>query len=1078
MKRQIYRVCGVLLCLLQTSSLLAQTSDYARSLAAYRNQEYDSAFWFLDRAVKVFGQANQQDSLVWAYVHKAEVTWSALGNWPAIRVADSALVLASQLPKHHLARVAALNKKGQILVHVSHITEGEACLLEAEECIPLGDTLSGIVATLYNNISWMYMVKKQLTYAFRYAERCLYIQKELYGDDARQLLGVYQSLGLIASDAGRFEDAERYSLELYRLARLHLPATHPNMALVHNQLAIIYEQACRYTDALYHLEGMVHVAQQEFAETRNPQFLAISYNNTGNLYNQLGEYSLAEAYFGKALRLHQINYGDEEAGIVEPLAHLADAKRKLGKFEEADSLFKKAYRIQEEYGAGNVIEAADLESQVGDLSYDLGDFGAAETWYRRALAQYQKAGVVGTTMVAETKTTLGRTLASLGQIAESLQLFEEVLGEYRNRYPKGNLFIAGKLNNISETYVMAGRLEKAMQYSDSTFMELLMVRTLPDENWVTDLPFTHHVVRYLNNRATILEQRYGQTKKEAILQEIVRLARAYGEYFKTGAAALRTQSALIELAERQKKLYQTALNAAWLLAEEHGRTEYLATAFEFAEMGKAMLLRLAANNLMVDGQAVGRKDGFSLDRQWRSQISALNTQYLNTGGENDSLLTELTKVIEGYRGFQDSVLATGDSRWVSRFDTKPYHIDDVRKRLLKEDRTLVEYAVTEKDVYAFVINADEFKVFRTPRSQIAEKVDVLRRLQKLGVSEFVDAAYPLYQLLVAPLEKLITGKRLLIVPDAELFGINFEILLTTMRGSAFSELDYLVRSYEITYLLSASSAIQQLQHPWTSSNEGLFMVPTFTERMKKLQDTHVRDSLANDLLHTRLLRQPFSLKAAQDALRFIKGNLYVEEAADEQRFRAEAGHYRVLHMGTHAEVNNISPLHSRLFLAKATGIDSVEDDGILHAYEVYSMQLRAELAVLSACNTGVGKFHDGEGVISLAHSFLYAGCSSVLMSLWDIDEKTNATITAGFYANLSRGMRKSEALRRAKLAYLADVPQELTHPYYWAGLGLIGNNDPIYPNRYWNYWLVALASAAALLAGWLFFARKRQRNNR
>src|SRR5690606_20285108 len=410
MKWQIYHICAVLLCLLQTSGLPAQTSDYERSLEAYRNQQYDSAFWFLDRAVKVFEQANQQDSLVWAYVHKTEVAWSALGNWPAIRVADTALVFAGQLPQRHLARVAALNKKGQILVHVSHVTEGEACLLEAEKRIPLGDTLNGAVATLYNNISWMYMVKKQLTHAFRYAERCLHIQKELYGDDARQLLGVYQSLGLIASDAGRFEEAEEYSLELYRLAKLHLPASHPNMALVHNQLAIIYEQTCRYTDALYHLRSMVHVAQQGFAETNNPQFLAIGFNNTGNLYSQLGEYSLAEAYFEKALWLHRINYGDEEAGIVEPLAHLADAKRKLGKFNEADSLFKRAHRIQMDYGGTSGLEVADLESQMGDLSYDLGDFEAAVAWYERALGQYSKPGIAWTPILAETKTTLGRAL--------------------------------------------------------------------------------------------------------------------------------------------------------------------------------------------------------------------------------------------------------------------------------------------------------------------------------------------------------------------------------------------------------------------------------------------------------------------------------------------------------------------------------------------------------------------------------------------------------------------------------------------------------------------------------------------
>ncbi|MFB2119436.1 CHAT domain-containing protein [Parapedobacter sp. 2B3] len=1069
MKKQTCHLLGMLLCLLQTFSLLAQPGDYDRSLEAYRNQQYDSASWYLQRAVKVFRQADQHDSLVWAYVHKAEILWATAGNWPALRTADTAVRLSERLPKPYLARVAALNKKGQILVHVSHVAEGQANLLQAERSIPAGDTLNGTVAALYNNLSWMYMVRLRLDDALRYAKRSLGIQKVLYGDDARQLLGVYQTLGLIASDAGRLDEAERYSLELYRLARLHLPPTHPNMALVHNQLAIIYEEACRYTEALHHLRAMVNVAQQEYAETGNPQFLAMSYNNTALLYHQLGEHSLAASYYEKALHLHRINYGDEEAGIVQPLAHLADVKRVLGEYGTADSLFRRAYRIQQAYAKENVLEAANLESQMGDLRYDVGDFAAAETWYERALMKYRHSGIDGGTMVTETKSTLGKTLVAQGRVEEAQRMHREVLREYRRRYPRGNILVAGKLNDISEAYCTADALEEAIRYSDSTFMELLGVSHLPDSNWVVALPFSHHVIRYLNNRVTILEQQYRRTQQEDALETIIRIAHEYGAYLELGIAALRTQSALIQLANSQKKLYQKALNAAWLLSEKHGRPAYLATAFEVAEMGKGLLLRLAANNLMVDEQLPDNGGGFSLDRQWRSRIGALNARYLNTGGVDDSLLTELTEAMEGYRGFQDSMRSIADPRWSTRFDLQPRGVEDIRRTLLTKGETLLEYAVTEHHIYAFVISASVFEAFRFPRSPIAEKVIVLRNLQSLDITSFVDAAYPLYQQLIAPLEPLVAGQQLLIIPDAELFGVNFEILLSDEGGMTFSELAYLVRRYEITYLLSASSAVQQLQHKPNVARRGLFMVPGFTDRMKQRYGERQPDSLAEGAIHARLLRQPFSLQAARDALRFVKGDLYVEEAADEQRFRTVAGGYHMLHMGTHAEVDNMSPLQSRLFLAGPVVGDSVSDDGILHAYEVYSMQLRAELAVLSACNTGAGKFQAGEGVISLAHSFLYAGCSSVLMSLWDIDEKTSASITTGFYANLADGMRKSEALRATKLSYLADVPQELAHPYYWAGLGLIGNNAPIYAAFGWRNWLTGLVLAAVLIAGWGYF---------
>src|SRR5690606_5995754 len=139
----------------------------------------------------------------------------------------------------------------------------------------------------------------------------------------------------------------------------------------------------------------------------------------------------------------------------------------------------------------------------------------------------------------------------------------------------------------------------------------------------------------------------------------------------------------------------------------------------------------------------------------------------------------------------------------------------------------------------------------------------------------------------------------------------------------------------------------------------------------------------------------------------------------------------------------------------------------LYAYEVYAMQLRAELAVLTACETGGGGVRKGEGVISLAHSFLHAGCASVVMALWKIDEKTNADIVSKFYEYLSKGIDKSEALRRAKLDFMGNNEGELSHPYYWAGLALIGDGAPVYENHMWLYWFIGAVLILALCATYI-----------
>ncbi len=108
------------------------------------------------------------------------------------------------------------------------------------------------------------------------------------------------------------------------------------------------------------------------------------------------------------------------------------------------------------------------------------------------------------------------------------------------------------------------------------------------------------------------------------------------------------------------------------------------------------------------------------------------------------------------------------------------------------------------------------------------------------------------------------------------------------------------------------------------------------------------------------------------------------------------------------------------------------------------MQLKANLAVLSACNTGSGKLSRGEGIMSLARGFMYAGCPSVITSLWSVDDKSTAVIMKHFYEGLSKGLSKDDALRASKLSYLKNADEIKSNPFYWAGFVLIGNPDAIH----------------------------------
>ena len=197
------------------------------------------------------------------------------------------------------------------------------------------------------------------------------------------------------------------------------------------------------------------------------------------------------------------------------------------------------------------------------------------------------------------------------------------------------------------------------------------------------------------------------------------------------------------------------------------------------------------------------------------------------------------------------------------------------------------------------------------------------------------------------------------------------------------------------------------------------------------------------------------------------GRAFLGPEATEENYKKYALNSYVIHFSGHAFTNDSIPLYSGLALTQNT--DSSED-GFLHAYEIYNQSLQAELAVLSACKTGIGKQIRGEGVMSLARAFHYAGCPNIAMSLWPADDKATKELMIEFHKQLKAGKAKDEALRQAKL-YVLD--KHKSHPFYWGAFVLIGDNAPVHFNT--SYWWLAwsLGGILVLIAIYWFLQRRK-----
>ncbi len=1054
------RFLFILAWLFFSQTLPAQPGSYTKAVAAYKAQQKDSAWQYIQQAIDHFRVTRQTDSLVFAYTQKANMAWYEVSVDRGLEIIDTALAYVAQLPPTSIAAIAALNQKAQILVNNSAAQAGKKYFNDALKRIPDNAPPNDTYAKLYTNIAWMHLVFQELDLGIVYGEKARRMIEKMHGKDEQMLISVFQTLMYLAHDAGRLEEAEKYALEMQRLVNKHLPPLHTSRALTHNDLGTLYETMYRTDEALHHRQQMVFLTQEAYRKSGNPHLLSIGFNNMGKLYEAIGEWQLANEYYEKALHLHTLNYGPEGIGLVRPLAHLANLKRLIGEFETADSLFRRALRIQLLNEPNDKLNLAYVETLYGDLFFDRQQYAEAASYYQRALPNQQSS-----VLTAEaTRSTLGQAYTKMNRFTEGLALLQQSLRQYRQTYRPGHISIAGQLNKMSMAWLEKGDAETAVRYSDSTFLELLQLKSFPEGNWMNKLPYNHFIIQYIQQRTTIESALYKKNKNSSHLRRIQQIAEAYSNYLEKILPALRTQASLIQLASKHKHIFDAAVEACWQLYEQEKKTEWLEKAFAFSETSKSLLLRLASNNVLIDAAANARDAGTIEDLNWRKRISQINAQYLDEDRNNDSLLTLLTAATESYYRFQEKQLKRNNPAVRLKYRMQSATIDEIRNNLLKNGETLLQYTVTSEAVFLFILNKKHFQVRRMNRN-VLNDVASLRDLYNLSPQNFAQPAFRLYNHLIAPARDFMLTKKILIVPDDELHYLNFEILISSGKITGFEAMPYLVKQFEISTLLSATSALHYSNAQRQPGDRALLITPVFTDEMKAAYRKKIADDLLADQQYLMLIRQPFTLNAAEQISRYFNTDLLSGQAALESSFKQRAGNYNILHLGTHAEINNSSPVLSRFFLAKFTGEDSAaEEDGYLHAYEIYGMNLRANLAVLNACETGTGQWREGEGIISLAHSFMYAGCPSVLMTLWKVDEKTSADVVTLFYKNLSKGMSKSEALQKAKIEYLRNAPKNLAHPYFWAGMTLVGDSEALEPasNRWW--WMAAVIAGSILIA--------------
>jgi CHAT domain-containing protein len=388
------------------------------------------------------------------------------------------------------------------------------------------------------------------------------------------------------------------------------------------------------------------------------------------------------------------------------------------------------------------------------------------------------------------------------------------------------------------------------------------------------------------------------------------------------------------------------------------------------------------------------------------------------------------------------------------------------RRSLRRNETLIEYFISDtpssdrKQLYAFVVTKRDCQVHQSNLDSTFQK-----NLQTINrnLHDFVpyeetperfdslkQALFAMYEDLIQQLEPSLNETNLIIVPDEELNYIPFDALISKLAPESitnYAGISYLLHKYNISYVYNSQLIAHNPTRFWRFP-EVTAWIPGYATAKENTFD-----------------RLKGAEEEVQDIFDITSGKKVQKDLA-KQDLMDELENNSILHLAMHSLASD-NTVKSPYFI-----LDSVQDPLLshqMHDYEINALRITSPMVVLSSCETAGGELHEGEGIMSLSRSFLQAGASSVVHSLWPVEDVKSRDIMVGFYREIKKGHSKSTALSRVKKQYIAEQPPFYTHPYYWAALQITGNTSPLHAQR-----RASLGLGSVLLVLLIFYGIKRR----
>lgn len=821
-----------------------------------------------------------------------------------------------------------------------------------------------------------------------------------------------------AGDYREALEATRMAIEILELNFINSPL----VASYYVDLGIAHWRMKDYTNALVALNKAIDMAEKqsspETAATVNRAYmtLGLTYWNMSDLTRAVHYYQQVFRYLDKNqtddanIRDYALNCSNI-AAVYKDLKEYDSTIKYLNKAIAKIDLLAHSAQYQSEIDFRKVV----FYGNMGLALMKIGQMKEAERFYTRAIALQNKQNAQAHPETARILFNLGNLYLRNRDFELARKCYTQALDIQKKRFGTGHSELCVVYNCFADLALAQNRGSEATRYYDSA-IACNQKRVLHNEEIYSDVKeawysFAGKIEVLSASRPT------GSTDGQKDIDNLYLQIRSHLNYTFTRSSDPSLQSEALEA-------LGTVFDAFYSAYAFAPNQKYLERLWEISEYKKAIKLtnafaqKTALNSIIPTSYQLE-------ERKLKDSMLYFTEQSLKNAGRSDSQLFQYQRK---YDQFVKKLESTYPRYYSMKYTLSKTPLSVVIRSTSK-NKLITNFVETSKGLYSLIVSKDTTYVIRNDTKVIDSLATIANQSLKSGRVD-KEAGYNLRLKIFGNEINLQDVRWMDVIPDGVAWKIHFS-LLADQEGASPNDIDIIGKRVNITYQYSFEY-LNLLQKSRQDNNR------------KVLAFSYSGAPNESGLAYTRFGDFDSDIPGTSTEIKSIakdwNGDYYFSKMAKEVLFKAKCKEYQIIHLALHGAVDEKNPNYSVLRFNQSDSLD----DGFLYAHEIANIPMSAELAVLSACNSGTGKVQTGEGIESIGRSFALAGVNSLLLSKWEVSDLSAPLIIKYFYEGLKKGLPKSEALRLAKLTFLrSDADNITSQPFYWDYFYVMGDDRPL-----------------------------------